>query len=161
MGMIFIDPVDGKTPLLFEANGIERVPLKPHHSKSGVYLTPLEDRVKKYKGRCFWKPLNNELPPAVIVDFKKFVQYAIANMHYEYNVIQDAIKKGLGIERCANATNCGQLIFLSLIKLGLLPYEYYDFSMFSHLKWLTNLTNLQDGYEFLPLIEIVEHPFAS
>ncbi len=57
------------TPMLFEANGIERVPLKDHHSKRGVFLTPLVDRIKKYKGRCFWKPLNRPLGEHSIYDF--------------------------------------------------------------------------------------------
>lgn len=161
-GIIYIDPSDKlQTPMLFEGNGIERVPLKPHHSKTGIFLTPLQDRVKKYKGRVFWKPLNKELSESTILDFKEFISYALDNMYYNYSVVSSGIKKGIGLERCHNGTNCGEIVFLSLIKLGLLPYEYYDKNIFHHLKFVCNIKNLSDNYYYLDIIEIIDHPFAE
>lgn len=159
-GICYIDPVDG-TPMLFEANGIEHANLKSHHSRTGVFLTPLEDRIKKYKGRVFWKPLNKQLSPSTIHGFSQFIEYALRNMHYDYSVISSGAKKGFGVEHCTRGTNCGEMVFLSLIKLGLLPIDAYEKNMFHHLRYVTGLTNLTDNYRYLPLIEIVEHPFKD
>jgi hypothetical protein len=161
-GIVYIDPQDEtQTPMLFEANGIEKVPLKPHHNTRGVFLTPLEDRVKKYKGRVFWKPLNKELPDDVINDFKHFTEYALDNMYYNYNVVSSGAKKGLGLEKCHLGTNCGEIIFLSLIKLQLLPLDAYEKNMFHHLRFVCNLQELSNGYRYLDMIEIIEHPFKE
>ena len=161
-GIVFIDPLDIKqTPMLFESNGIESVPLKPRHNKNGVFLTPLEDRIKKYKGRVFLKSLNYTLPVEIIDDFKNFIQYAVQNMYYDYNVISSGIKKGLGIELCSRGTNCGQLTFLSLIKLNLLPMCDYNTAMFHHLKYVCNITDLNLHYRYLDMIEIIDHPFRD
>lgn len=156
IGIVFIDPSDPtQTPLLFEANGVEHAPLKDHHSRDGIYLTPLEDRIKKYKGRCFLKPLNDDISLSTIIEFKQFIEYALDNMYYHYSVVSDGIKKGLAIERCTNGTNCGQLVFLSLIKLGILDIDYYDKPITIHLKWVANL-----GAPYGDIIEIIDHPFA-
>jgi len=94
MGIVYIDPDDPKkTPMLFEANGIEHAPLKEHHSKDGIYLTELEGRIAKYKGRCFWKPLNRPLSEGAVRDFKSFIDYCLNKMSYDYNVFQAALKK--------------------------------------------------------------------
>lgn len=160
IGIVYVDPNDPTCmPYLFEANGIETVPLKDHHSKNGVFLTPLADRMKKYKGRCFVKQLDKPLHLDVIKDFKQFIDYCLNNMYYNYSVISSGIKKGLGIEKCGEGTNCGEIVFLSLIKLGLLPEDYYDISTFHHLKWMASISDLADNY-YHDLIEIIDHPFA-
>lgn len=157
VGMVYID--DG-IPLLFEANGIERVPLKPHHSKNGVFLSPLSDRIKKYKGRCYLKSLNKPLPPESIQSLKEFIDYAMNNMYYDYHVIKSGFKKLFGIEKCHNGTNCGEIMFLSLIKLGLLDIEFYDTCILNHLKFVCEITDFKNGYKYLDLVEIIDHPFA-
>jgi len=159
IGIVFVD-LNG-TPYLFEANGIEKTPLRKHHSKSGIYFTPLEDRIKKYKGRCFLKSLNKELSTAAIDDFTKFIAYALKNMYYNYSVLKSGIKKGLGIEKCLHGTNCGEIVFLSLIVLGLLPVDVYDKCVFHHLRWMYSIRDLSDGYFYHDLIEIIDHPFAK
>ena len=159
-GHIGIVYIENGVPMLFEANGIERVPLLPHHSTTGIFLTPLADRIKKYKGRCFLKPLNEPLDDNIISGFREFIDYALDNMYYEYSVIKTGIKRGLGIERCSNGTNCGEIVFLSLIKLGLLPEEDYDNSAYHYLRWMSSISKLQNGYYYEDLIEIIDHPFA-
>lgn len=149
------------TPMLFEANGIERVSLREHHSKRGVYSTPLVDRIKKYKGRCFWKPLNRSLDEHAIQDFDNFVQYCLGNLEYDYAVVSGGFKRWLGLAKCGKSTDCGQIAFLSLIKLGLLPVEEYDTPRLHHLKYVCNLEALIDGYKYMPLVEVIDHPFAD
>jgi len=157
VGIVYI--LNG-TPMLFEANGIERVPLKDHHSKRGVFLTPLVDRIKKYKGRCFWKPLNRPLSEHTIQDFENFIQYCLGNLEYDYAVISGGFKRWLGLAKCGKGTDCGQIVFLSLIKLGLLPVEEYDTPRLHHLKYVCGLESLTDGYKYMPLVEVIDHPFA-
>jgi hypothetical protein len=161
-GVVYIDPDDEtRTPMIFEANGIENTPLKPHHNKLGMYLTPLADRAKKYKGRVFLKALNKDIPEETIRAYKDFIQYAIENMRYDRSVLSSGLRKGLGLEKCTLSTNCGEIAFLSIIKLRLIHLNKYDNSMFHHLKWVCNIEKLENGYEYLPLIEIVDHPFAE
>jgi hypothetical protein len=162
IGIVYINPNDtSQTPMLFEANGIEHTPLKSYHSKDGIFLTPLAERMSKYKGRCFWKPLNKKLPESTIIDFKLFIDYSLNNMSYNYQIFQSCFKKWLGIERCNKKTNCGEIVFLSLIKLGLLPYNYHDISAMHHLNWMSNIKKLNWDYKYFDMIEVIEHPFAN
>ena len=147
-------------PMLFEANGLERVPLRDHHSKRGVFLTPLIDRIKKYKGRCFWKPLNKAVPLETIENFKHFIKYGLENFEYDYNLVTGCLKRALGISKCGKGTDCGQLVFLSLLKLGLLDMSEHETPRLHHLRYVCNVTKLQNEYRYLPLIEVIDHPFA-
>ncbi len=159
IGIVYIH-ADG-TPMLFEANGVERTPLMSHHSKRGVFLTPLVDRLKKYKGRCFWKPLNAQLNASIIHGFEEFMNYCLDNLDYDYSVVTGGIKRWFGVSKCGKGTDCGQIVFLSLIKLGLLPIEEYDVPRLHHLKYVCNVKNLQFDYKYLPLVEVIDHPFAD
>jgi hypothetical protein len=162
IGMVWIDPDDKSAePYLFEANGIERVPLKPYHNPKGIFLTKLADRIKKYKGMIYLKQLNKPLALSTISDFKNFINYCLENMEYNYAVGSSGIKKGLSLERCTRKTNCGEIMFLSLIKLGLIDIELYDTRIFHHLNYVAKLQDLLKGYRYLDLIEIVDHPFDS
>ncbi len=158
IGMVYI--LDG-VPMLFEANGIERVPLKNHHSRRGVFLTPLIDRIKKYKGRCFLKPLNKPLPSYIIEGFEEFIQYSLKNMEYDYNVFTGGIKRMLGLSKCGHGTDCGQIMFLSLLKLGLIDINEYDVPRLHHLRYVCNISTLENGYAYMPLVEVIDHPFAE
>ncbi len=158
VGIVYM--LDGK-PMLFEANGIERVPLKPHHSKKGVFCTPLIDRIKKYKGRCFWKPLRHKVDVNLEKGFGEFINYCLDNLAYDYSVISGGIKKWAGLEKCGKGTDCGQIVFLSLLKLGLLPIEEYDVPRLHYLKHVCGLTELSDGNNYMNMVEIIDHPFAE
>lgn len=161
VGLVFIDPDDSKqTPMLFEANGIEHTPLKEHHPRNGIFLTPLADRIKKYKGRCFIKRLEEELSKEEVLNFKEFIQYAQNNFQYDYNLAKSAFKKRLGYKRCDKNTDCGQITFLSLICLNLLDVEEYDKPLFNHLLYVNNLYELKNN-AYGELEEIIDHPFAE
>jgi len=160
-GHIGVVVIENGVPMLFEANGIERVPLMDHHSRRGIFLTPLADRIKKYKGRCFWKPLNLDLPQDVINEFRVFVQECLESFEYDYSVIMGGIRRGLGISRCNSKTDCGQIVFLSLIKLGLIPIKEFDTPRLHHLRYVCSIKELTDPYKYLDLIEVIDHPFAE
>jgi signal peptidase I len=162
IGIVYVDPDDeDKVPYLFEANGIENMPLKSHHPNTGMFLTPLQGRIEKYKGRCFHKPLNRALDIDVVKEFKGFIDYCLETMSYDTEVFRSSFKKWFGIEKCGHKTNCAELIFLSLIKLGLIPYKWYDQNTLHYLKWMTNIKKLNCDYEYGDLTLIIDHPFAS
>lgn len=162
MGIVYIDEEDPqRIPYIFEANGAERLPLLPHHSKEGIYFTPLAARMKKYKGRCFYKELSEPLPVDTIKEFRNFIFYCLDNFKYDLAIFANGFKKYFGLKRCDSATDCGQICFLSLIKMGLLPIEEYDVPRLHHLKYVCQLKELTEGRYFRDLVEIIEHPFDS
>lgn len=142
-------------PYIFEANGVEHMPLKEHHSKSGIFLTKVKDRIQKYKGRVFLKRLSESVPCENIQPFDEFIKYCLDNFQYDTRLFRNAFKKALG-DSCNDQTNCGELAFLSLIKLGILPIEEYDHWRVHYLNYITSL---EKNYE--PMIEIIDHPFDS
>lgn len=145
-------------PMLFEANGIEKLPLLPHHNKNGIFMTPAKERIAKYKGKCYLKRLKNSLSPLQENNMKKFTDFAIKNMYYNYNVFFSSFKKLINVEKCNYGTNCGELVFLSLIVAGIIDKKKYDECIWHHLRYVCNITNT-DYNEYLPLIDIIDHPF--
>lgn len=156
VGIVYV--LDG-VPMLFEANGIEYTPLMPHHSKRGIFFTPLADRIKKYKGTCYLKALSKPLSADVIYDFHKFINYTLNNFYYDYNVVSSSLKRCIQGIRCTKNTDCGQLVFLSLIKLGLLDMKEYDTNKLHVLNYVAYLDKLENDYKFNELIQIQDHPF--
>lgn len=144
---------------LFEANGIEYMHLAPHHSRTGIFLSPIADRLRKYKGRCFWKRLEAPLEEYIIDGFHEFVDYCLNTFEYDVNVFQGGFRRLLGLSKCDNKTDCGQITFLSLIKLGLIDEDEYHTPRLHHLKYVCDINKLQNN-SYLDLIEIIDHPFA-
>ena len=147
-------------PMIFEANNIDNISLKKHHSKDGIFLTPLIDRIKKYKGKCFLKPIYKQLDKSTHDHFYNFIEFGLQNMKYDHAVFSRGICRYLGIEKCGKGTDCGQLVVLSLINLGLLSEHEYDIPRLHHLKYVSELTDLINN-NYMPLIEIIDHPFAE
>jgi len=160
IGVVYIDPDDEKKiPLLFEANGVENMNLLNHHNKNGIFLSPVEERIQKYKGRAFVKRLNKKVDEQKIKEFKYFIDFCLKNMSYEYNIIKSAVYKYLSLERCGKKTNCGELVFLSILKLGLISIEEYDKSCLHYLKWMSYVKELNYGYSYMDILEIIDYPF--
>lgn len=160
VGIIYVDPRDPlQIPMIFEANSTKNMALKPHHNYNGIFFSKLKDRIEKYNGRAFVKSLDKIIDDETIFEFREFIDYCIKNMKYEDQVIKAAAKKYFGLEKCTKKTNCGELTFLSLIKLGLLSPDRYEQCIAHYLKWMGNITKLDDGSNYSDLIEIVYHPF--
>jgi len=160
IGVVFVDPDDPeKIPYLFEAASAKTMPLLDHHNKNGIFLTPMDIRMRKYSGFLFYKELSHEINPQTAREFKKFIEYAQKNMYYEYKVVQNCFKKGFLGEKPGDNTNCGEITMLSLIKLGLLDYERYNQSIFHHLKWMCYVTELDNEMHYKDPICIIDHPF--
>lgn len=159
-GHIGIIVVDKGVPMIFEANGIEKTPMKEHRSKTGMFYTPLIDRVRRYKGRCFWRSLNEPIKQEYLTSFPSFMKFCMENMYYDYNVVQTWLCKIFG-EKCNLGTNCAELVFLSWIKLGLLNMDSYEKINTHYLKYVCNTTKLDNGYSYSELIEIVDEHYGD
>lgn len=147
---------------LFEAQSPTNLTLDPEKdSERGIYLTDLYDRLSKYKGKLYFKELNRFVDPQANIDFDSFVLYALNNMHYDDHVIWNGLKKKLLFEKMHNGTNCGELTLLSLIKLGILNEDKYNWKVLHHLLWMANIEECDNGFRYLPIKEIKISPFGE
>jgi hypothetical protein len=151
---------ENKPPMLFEAAGTTGMELYKHENSAGIFLEDLKTRLTRYKGRLYYKQLNACINPVPENQFMEFINYAMKNMYYEYSVITNGIKKGLGLEKCGHNTNCGELSFLSLIKLGILDSSKYQQNAFHHLYYISNLTDCDYGYYYGDIKKIKISPFV-
>lgn len=156
IGMVY--HVDG-VPHLFEAANPEGMHIMPYHNKCGIFMSPLYERISKYKGDCFIRHLNKPLNDIHTHQLIRFIYHAITNMYYDKSVIKSGFSSLFG-KPCGKKTNCGQIMYLVLIAMGLLPMKYYRKNILHHLMFVANITDLSDGYEYEKPIKIVDHPFA-
>jgi hypothetical protein len=157
IGVVWVSP-EG-VPYIFEAAGTRGMHLNTNQNQRGIFLEPLVDRIIRYRGYVFYKQL---VGPLVVDDaeFLEWVNYAICNMYYEYDVVGNGIKKGLGLEKCNNGTNCGEITMLTLIKLGILSESEYDRSRPHHLRDMCYLEDCGMGNSYMEPMQIVFSPFG-
>lgn len=154
VGIVYVEE---KTPYLFEAANTTNMNLTNDQNKRGLFLKPLIPRIKKYKGEVYFKPLAKQLDEYIIKDFKKFIDYCINNMYYEKKIFTRCVQHMLG-KKCNNGTNCGELTFLSLIKLNLIDLNEYYKDRIHYLKYVSYIENLNNN-KYGPIIFIIDHPF--
>lgn len=160
IGIVYVYPDDPeKTPYIFEAANPTNMALEDHENPRGIFISLLENRVKQYKGYSFYKELGNSIDPKICLEFETFINYCISNMEYDTGVVSNGIKKGLFGEKSGLKTNCGELVFLSLIKLDLLPLSSYDSPTYHHLRWMCSVENLENGNYYKEPLKIVYSPF--
>lgn len=160
IGIVYVDTLDEhRTPYLFEANGIDVDRCRSFHGKNGIFFTPLRGRIAKYKGRCWLKALNHPINETQNNNFRTFIDYCLKNMTYNMKILHSVFQKLLGISKCNKSTNCAEIVFLSLIKLGLLDIKQYDLVCGHYLKFVTNITKCQNQYAYEEPIEIIDHMF--
>ncbi len=149
---------EGQEPMLFEANGVEHMNLRDHHPQTGIFLTPLAERIKKYKGICYWKPLDKPVSKIAEIRFDTFIKYCLKEFYYDQAVFKESFKTGLGLAKCDKNTNCAQLTFLCLLNLGLLDMSEYDIPRFHYLRYMCNITELKNN-KYVDFIQLIDHPF--
>lgn len=145
-------------PYIFEAAPANRMPLIKGQNPRGIFISLLQNRIRKYKGFTYYKELKYPLNKQKTLELLEFINWAIDNMEYDYNYLDSALKKGLLGNPCSTKTNCGEMVFLSLLKLGLLPKSYYDLPVFHHLRWMCDIRDLQKN-KYLDPVKIIDHPF--
>jgi hypothetical protein len=157
VGIVYKDPDKSNPPLLFEAARTSEMKNCPDYNKHGIMITDLKTRLEKYPGLIACKFLNRPVNDCIIRGMTEFINYAKTNMYYNDDVIYNGVKKKKG-EKLNNATNCGEIVALSLIKLALLPNNILDEKIAHHLLYVANLTELQNNYYLKP-IELTFNPF--
>jgi hypothetical protein len=158
VGVVFKDPdnVNSK-PMLFEAARTSQMKNCPDYNKSGIIISDLKTRLKKYKGITVLKSLDIPIQNNIIRGFTSFMEYAKLNMYYDENVIHNAIRKKMG-SKFTNKTNCGEIAILSLIKLAILPYNILQKNIAHHLLYVAHIKQTHNNYYHEP-IEITFNPF--
>jgi hypothetical protein len=140
---------------IFEANGLENMPARPHHFKKGILFTKLKPRIKQYKGRVFLKSLRSELTAEQKASFVEFIQFAQQNFYYDTAVIKRRVLNLIGARTVDYRTDCGEMLYLLLIKLKMLEYTYNV----CHLHILAGLKKTLDNNEYGDLIELKHYPY--
>jgi hypothetical protein len=164
IGIIIIDDkLTGGVPFIFEAMGVRKFQLRQDKSKRGIYCTPLLERLKRFNGITYLKQLDNNILPMMHNNLLNFIYYALDNMDYEYNILQSFTRKLLG-EKCSDNTNCGELVFLSLVNMDLLVEKQWlspiKLNKLHHLRWMCTIKNLNNQYKYNDIIEIIKTPIV-
>lgn len=136
-------------PYLFEAWNPHHDILYPNEVAHGMAFTDLEHRLLSYRGYVFYKPLEYEISQQTNEDFYKFIYWAMCHMKYNPRVISNGIKKLIFNDKLRTGTNCGEIVYLSLIKLGLLGLPRLYENRKHHLRWLSNLEQTDTYNKYL------------
>lgn len=159
VGIIYIDPEDEtNTPYIFEAFCPSTMPIFPQECKKGISISLLENRMKSYRGYCFYKELERPIQDVnLLFEFREFIAFSIENMYYDEQIVLNSISKILFNESLGYGTNCGELVYLSLIKLNLLPQEYFDYNNKHHLLYLTRLNKMHNNRYNTPVYVLANY----
>jgi hypothetical protein len=157
VGIVWVDPVTSYK-YLFEANGTKNANFLEGENPNGIYLSLAEDRISRYKGFIYVKSLAHNVTKKQAHGLSEFIQFALKNMYYENNVMGSAVSHFIG-NSCGLGTNCGEITYLSLIKLGMIDPEDYYTPITHYLRYICGLTKVKNNY-YLPLTEIIVSPFG-
>jgi hypothetical protein len=157
VGIVYKDPYSDRPPLIFEAAKTSDMKNCPIEYMNGIIFTDLKTRLQKYPGFIACKILNKHVPIGIVRGMNEFIQYSKKYMYYNNDVFHNALMKKCGY-KFTNATNCGELVLLSLVKLGLLPKKILDSCIAHHLLYVAHLTKLKNNNYSNP-IELLFSPF--
>lgn len=150
IGIVWVDPHSKVyNPLIFEAANVQGL-LEENSKPTGIYLVPLYDRISKYNGATYYKELAIPIPANINANFGHFINYCRNTMTYNVKIFNNGLKKFLG-EHIHHKINCGEIVYLSMIKLGLLPPEEFNSKIWHHLRWTCNVTSVYKNYYKKPL----------
>lgn len=135
IGVVYI--LDGE-PMLFEAAHPSCKNL-PQGRESGIVLSNLKNRVQTYCGYVFHKRFYGAADDESFVIFMK---YALQNMYYDTEIARNFVNKLIFGDNLHNGVNCGELAYLSLIALKILPKKYLYENRKYHLFWLSRISNV-------------------
>jgi hypothetical protein len=127
---------------LFEAANNSNIPYYPKGTEPGIYLSKLRNRLSTYKGYTMHKRLRTPVSQEATDRLISFTKYATQRMYYDKNVLICGASKLFFNYPLATGTNCGEIAYISLIVLGLLPIEYASLNNKHHLRWLADCTTL-------------------
>jgi hypothetical protein len=138
-------------PYIFEAFNYNTMPFYPPEFSSGIAFACLENRLNSYRGYCFYKELSLGVSEEAQQNLLNFISYAKGNMYYETNIFLNFTKKIVYNEILQNGTNCGEIVFLCLIQLGLLDVSALNNNRRHHLRLVAGLTDVIDNVYKKPI----------
>lgn len=159
IGIVYVKP-DTNQKMIFEANSPNGLEIYDYENKNGIYFSDLHVRLSRYRGYTYFKQLNKPVNKENENSFQEFINYAVKNMHYENNVIWNGLKKKIGVEILHEGTNCGEIILLSLIKLGIIDENHFKTRALHHLYWMCNVKECDFGYIYPSIFKIKISPFS-
>lgn len=152
IGIVYLDPdTPNAKPQIFEAFRPSGMPFYPKKFKNGISLACLKQRLNSYRGYCFYKELETPISKELQRDFRSLIDYALSNMEYRNDVVINGIEKLLFGDCLRNGTNCGELVYLSLIKLGILPENALDENRKHHLIYTSQLKQTSTNRYLTPV----------
>jgi hypothetical protein len=146
-------------PVLFEAWNSKEEILYPEEVGHGIAISDLENRVNSYRGYIFYKPLARSISAEQQERLFAFMNWAYANMHYNPRVIKNGAKKLLLNDQLNTGTNCGEIVYLALIAMGLLLESRLYENRKHHLRWVCALDHTDNGNKYLPMTYIWQNYF--
>jgi O-antigen ligase len=158
IGIVYRESQDAR-PVLFEAWNSSAEILYPEEVAHGIAISDLENRVNSYRGYIFYKPLAQAITPEQQERLLAFMNWAYANMHYNPRVIKNGAKKLLLNEQLHTGTNCGEIVYLALIAMGLLSESRIYENRKHHLRWVCALELTDNGNKYLPMAYIWQSYF--
>jgi hypothetical protein len=158
IGIVYNTPDNNSKPLLFEAAKTSAMKNCPEYNKHGIMITDLKTRLEKYPGLVACKFLNKHVDSCISAGLEDFMKYAKNHMYYNEDVFHNGVQKKAG-QDFNESTNCGEIVLLSLVKLGLLPQKTLKANIAHHLLHTAHLTKLENDYYYLPPLELTFNPF--
>jgi hypothetical protein len=147
-------------PYIFEAWNSSQEVMYPDEIKHGIAFTDLENRMSSYRGYIFYKQLSHQVSPGANMDFYGFIYWAMHNMKYNEHVILNGISKYIFNDSLRVGTNCGEIVYLSLIKLGILSPQRFHENRKHHLRDMCNITQTDSGNNYLPILYVWQNYFT-
>ena len=116
--------------------------------EKGVVISDLENRLNSYRGYVFYKELIKPLSEEVQREFLDYAKWSVNYFEYEKRVVTNQLRKLLFNESLNRFTNCGEFVYLALVKLGLLNKRMLNENRKYHLKFVNSITHLNNnGYK--------------
>jgi hypothetical protein len=137
IGVVYVDPDEKEyNPVIFEATCVEFMEMPDGYPDSGIFCSPLINRIIKYPGKVAYRQLTYPLPEENIRNFKEvFLPFALNNMYYNKTLIRNGFRKYLGLESYHKGTNCAELAILTLVNLNILPEDELDKRILHHISY--------------------------
>lgn len=144
-------------PMFVESFNPYHTPFYPKEFKSGIAIVDLEHRMNTYRGYLFYKELAKPISEDQNRELWEFAKYSKENMEYDENVIENEIMKMILNTPFTLKTNCGQLVTLILIKIGLLGIDHFHNRRKHHLIYTAGLKRVRGNSYKTPVYVYSEY----
>jgi hypothetical protein len=158
IGIVYRESATSR-PYIFEAWNQKHEILYPKEVSNGMAFVDLENRLNSYRGYVFYKPLAKPVSKQANLYLRDFINWAMNNMKYNPDVFRNGINKMLFNDPLRIGTNCGEIVYLSLIKLGLLNISKFKKNRRYHLRDMCYLINTDANNWYLPISYVWQNYF--